>query len=34
MAAKAVQKDDKVLCRECAESSYYQLDGSGIVEQI
>ncbi|TDQ04014.1 tRNA-Thr(GGU) m(6)t(6)A37 methyltransferase TsaA [Halanaerobium saccharolyticum] len=33
MAAKAVQKDDKVLCRECAEYSYYQLDGSGIVEK-
>ncbi|RCW58685.1 tRNA (N6-threonylcarbamoyladenosine(37)-N6)-methyltransferase TrmO [Halanaerobium sp. ST460_2HS_T2] len=33
MAAKAVQKDDKVLCRDCAESSYYQLDGSGIVEK-
>jgi formylmethanofuran dehydrogenase subunit E len=32
MAAKAVQKSDKVLCRDCAETSYYQLDGSGIVE--
>jgi formylmethanofuran dehydrogenase subunit E len=33
MAPKAVQKDDKVLCKDCAESSYYQLDGSGIVEK-
>ncbi len=33
MAVKAVQKDDQVLCRDCAESSYYQLDGSGIVKK-
>jgi formylmethanofuran dehydrogenase subunit E len=33
MAPKAVQKDDKVLCKDCAGSSYYQLDGSGIVEK-
>lgn len=32
MAAKAVKKDDEFFCKKCAESSYYQLDGSGIVE--
>ena len=33
MASKAVQKVDEVLCRNCAESKYYQLDGSGIIEK-
>lgn len=33
MAAKAVKKDDKILCKRCAGSSYYQLNGSGIVEK-
>ena len=33
MAVKAVQKDDRILCRDCAQSKYYQLDGSGIVEK-
>jgi len=33
MAAKAVRKNDEVLCKDCAKSSYYQLDGSGIVEK-
>jgi len=33
MAAKAVKKEDKILCKDCAESCYYQLDGSGIVEK-
>jgi formylmethanofuran dehydrogenase subunit E len=33
MAPKAVQKDGEVFCRDCAEVGYYQLDGSGILEQ-
>ncbi|TDO92009.1 formylmethanofuran dehydrogenase subunit E [Halanaerobium saccharolyticum] len=32
MAAKAVKKNNEVFCRDCAESCYYQLDGSGIVK--
>lgn len=32
MAAKALEKNDKILCRDCANSSYFQLDGSGIVK--
>lgn len=33
MAAKAVKANNNILCRDCAESKYYQLDGSGIVEK-
>ena len=33
MEAKAVKKEDKIFCRDCAQSRYYQLDGSGIVEK-
>ncbi|MFP4199771.1 MAG: FmdE family protein, partial [Halanaerobium sp.] len=33
MAVKAVEKDDKILCKNCAQGSYYQLDGRGIVKQ-
>ena len=33
MAAKAVNKDGQIYCRDCAQSKYYQLDGSGIVEK-
>jgi len=33
MAAKAVKKDGQVLCRNCAGSSFFQLDGSGIVKK-
>ncbi|MGM0499074.1 MAG: tRNA (N6-threonylcarbamoyladenosine(37)-N6)-methyltransferase TrmO [Bacillota bacterium] len=32
MAEKAVKKDDEFFCKDCAQSKYYQLDGSGIVE--
>lgn len=33
MAAKAVKQDGQIFCRDCAQSRYYQLDGSGIVEK-
>lgn len=33
MAVKAVKKDGNILCRDCAEGGYYQLDGSGIVKK-
>jgi formylmethanofuran dehydrogenase subunit E len=33
MAVKAVKKDGEIFCRNCAQSKYYQLDGSGIVEK-
>ncbi len=33
MAVKAVKEDNNILCRSCARSSYYQLDGRGIVEK-
>lgn len=33
MDAKAVNKEGEIFCRDCAQSKYYQLDGSGIVEK-
>lgn len=33
MAVKAVEEDKDILCRSCAQKSYYQLDGRGIVEK-
>ena len=33
MTVKAVEKDGDIFCKECTQSSYYQLDGRGIVEK-
>jgi formamidopyrimidine-DNA glycosylase len=33
MAVKAVEKDGEFFCKDCAQRSYYQLDGRGIVEK-
>ena len=33
MAEKAVKKENKIFCINCAQRKYYQLDGSGIVEK-
>ncbi|MFP4022163.1 MAG: hypothetical protein ACLFUK_11240 [Halanaerobium sp.] len=30
MSVKAVDKDDEILCKDCAQGSHYHLDGRGI----
>ena len=31
MAAKAVEKEEKIYCKSCAQAEYMQLDGSGLI---
>lgn len=33
MKTKAAEKNGKILCRDCADSDYFQIDGSGIVKR-
>jgi len=33
MDSKIVEKNNKILCRDCSENSYFQLDGSGIIKK-
>jgi formylmethanofuran dehydrogenase subunit E len=34
MAAKAIERNNKILCQDCADSSYFQLEGSGIIKKV